>query len=130
MSYKEKEAVRVSPNPSSGGKESSVGVNPVNLGRASLKAAPTSVDPLPKGTDGSSPQSTIGKEGARAQETTGTWSQTVQGLRMFKWESLRASADEVAALEVRFTNMVYFSNEDIDKACTRWRSTLVGKFLG
>lgn len=55
-----------------------------------------------------------------------SYAQVVQESRDFKWEA----AWVVAALEMMFTQVVVYLDEEIDRSLARWKNALVGKFLG
>ena len=65
-----------------------------------------------------------------ADDVERTWSHIVQGFWRFCWKTFRASSEDIAALGERFTKVIVFSKDEINQACSRLQSALLGRFLG
>lgn len=102
--------------------------------------SPDRSDPIPTtstttnrpsgGSSSSPPKQSVEHQGPRSTTGTRTWSQVVQGIRRFKWESSRATKADIEALEARFSQIVSFSADEFQRTSSRWKLAIIGKFLG
>lgn len=59
-----------------------------------------------------------------------SWAQVFQGKRRCQWKSCEVTDNEIARLQAKFSEAIFFSDEKYEDICLHRRSCLVGKFLG
>lgn len=65
-----------------------------------------------------------------SSDSARSWSQIVQGVRRFYWESTRVTTADIAAMEKRFSKVNTFSSDEVSHARHLLKYMLLGQFLG